>query len=394
MISGDVFDRDELRILWINSGASAKGGAEQYVHSAAAELRRHGVSSSLLYDADSIVDSDFLTPFQAAFPLVDPASQVAALRPDVVFVHQLRDERWIDELAGTGAPVARFFHDHRLCCPREHKYTALGHKTCTRTVGLGCYALCGGLERRNGMVQIRTVASLRRDHRRHDDLAAHVVGSQYMRRHLEAHGFPKRRIHVVPLFASEPTESPRPARRGILFAGALTRGKGVDVLLEAATHLQPRASLTLVGDGPQRGELERETRRLGLTERVRFVGSVSHRELGRHLAEAECVVVPSRSPETFGLVGLEALARGTPVVASAVGGTSEWLRHEENGLAVPSGDPVALAGAIERLLADPAWASELGARGRHLWSNRFRPEHHALRLVRIFADIRASRRAA
>jgi D-inositol-3-phosphate glycosyltransferase len=94
-------------------------------------------------------------------------------------------------------------------------------------------------------------------------------------------------------------------------------------------------------------------------------------------------------PEPFGLVGIEALALGRPVVASTTGGISDWLT-DEVGIGVRAGDPDELAGALHALLSDPDRRRELGAAGRRLVAERFSPERHVQRLLEAYDGARSS----
>ena len=110
-------------------------------------------------------------------------------------------------------------------------------------------------------------------------------------------------------------------------------------------------------------------------------------ELRRLIGRSRIVVVPSRAPETFALVGVEAMAQATPVVATSVGGISEWLENEVTGLTVPSGDIDALAGAIDRLMTDEALCDRLGSAAEQASWQQFTPDVHLARLQRLFSTL-------
>ena len=147
----------------------------------------------------------------------------------------------------------------------------------------------------------------------------------------------------------------------LAFAGRLMAAKALDVALRAV-HRVPGVSLVVVGDGPDRGQLERLTTELGLGGRVRFAGSRSRDDVLRILFAADAAVLSSRW-ENFPHLVVEALAVGTPVIATAVGGVPEVVHDGENGLLVPAGDPDALAAAIERLVGDDELRAALGVCG-------------------------------
>jgi len=140
------------------------------------------------------------------------------------------------------------------------------------------------------------------------------------------------------------------AERVVLFAGKLVPVKGVDILLRAFAALREAGDadrLVIVGDGPLAGALRDEARSLGCEGDVRFAGQVTQPELARWMAAADVFVLPSHD-EGRGLVLLEAMACGTPCVASQVGGIPETL-PAECGRLVPPGDAGALADAIREV---------------------------------------------
>jgi glycosyltransferase involved in cell wall biosynthesis len=157
----------------------------------------------------------------------------------------------------------------------------------------------------------------------------------------------------------------------MLFVGRLVERKGVHVLLDALALLpeEPPIRLEVVGDGPEREALEHRARSLGVAERVHFHGFVSQEELERQLADCDALVLPAvvdakGDVEGLGVVLLEAMSFGKPVIASASGGIPDIVRPSENGLLVPPGDAKALAAAIECLAREPALVRRLGATAR------------------------------
>jgi D-inositol-3-phosphate glycosyltransferase len=138
----------------------------------------------------------------------------------------------------------------------------------------------------------------------------------------------------------------------VLYVGRFDPIKGIDRLLEAVTHLQDHRRLRLViigGDGPDTPEyqnLQRMTRKSGIQNRVTFVGRIEQKHLPPYYSAADVLVVPSYY-ESFGLVGLESLACGTPVVATEVGAMRSILRDGETGQIVAHANPRSLAKAIE-----------------------------------------------
>lgn len=151
----------------------------------------------------------------------------------------------------------------------------------------------------------------------------------------------------------------------VVFQGRLVTTKGVRVLLGAARILisQNRPlDVLLIGDGPERRVLEQSSQEGVLNGHVRFAGRLASEQLEAALSEASLVVVPSLGGEVFGLVVVENMLRGLPVIASDLGAFLEVV--EQGGLSFRTGDPEALAKEIERLLDNPGFAEDLARRGR------------------------------
>src|SRR6266851_1968930 len=136
----------------------------------------------------------------------------------------------------------------------------------------------------------------------------------------------------------------------LLFVGRLVYYKGVEVVLHAIGRV-PGAILTVIGDGVDRARLEEIASKLGISERTRFVGTVSDGELARAFSEADVFVLPSVSrAEAFGLAMAEAMAAGVPAISTSLGTGTDWVNIDgETGLVVTPGSVGALADAIVRL---------------------------------------------
>lgn len=217
--------------------------------------------------------------------------------------------------------------------------------------------------------------------------AAHVLcPSVYLRELAIGWGLEEERVSVLPNPAPAPVElAPREELRARLgfhgptlaFAGRLTAQKSLATALEALARVDGVA-LAIAGDGPESGALRRRAAELGVDGRVRFLGPRPRLAVLELFAAADAAILPS-SWENFPHTVVEALAVGTPVIASDVGGVRELVRDGDNGLLVPAGDGLALAAAVERYVRDPGLQARMRAAAA--------PSVDAYRPERVFARL-------
>lgn len=195
-----------------------------------------------------------------------------------------------------------------------------------------------------------------------------AVPSAYLRELALGWGLAPDRVSVVPNPApAVPEQLSRDAARAALgiegftlgTAGRLTAQKALGDALEALARV-PEARLAVLGDGPERRSLERRAGELGVSDRVRFLGAGSRDDVLALFRAVDAALLTSaweNLPHTL----LEALAAGTPVIATAVGGIPEVVRHGVNGLLVPARDIDALVQAVERVVRDDGLRASLAA---------------------------------
>jgi colanic acid/amylovoran biosynthesis glycosyltransferase len=175
----------------------------------------------------------------------------------------------------------------------------------------------------------------------------------------------------------------------VLCVARLVRHKGHPTLLRALAALGEQGlelEATLVGDGPERGELERLRDELGLQGRVRFAGPLGQDELPAIYRDHDVFCLPTLS-EAVGVVNMEAMASGLPVVCSHLMGVPELVEDGINGLLVTPGREQELAGALRRLAEDPALRTRLGEAGRRTVEERFDAAAEAVKLRDGLAEL-------
>ena len=199
-----------------------------------------------------------------------------------------------------------------------------------------------------------------------------LIGSS---RSLVAH---RAKVAVIP-FGIQPEpwlEIPSAGKEFFLFMGRLVPYKGIEILLEALGKL-PAARLVIAGDGPQKNQLAALIREWGLVGRVDLVGQVSEVRLQELLSHTRALVLPSTDrSETFGLVQLEAMAAGVPVIASDLPtGVSGVGQEGQTGLLVPPGDVQAWSEAMQAMLDDDARAVAMGQAARRYFLAHYTRDH-------------------
>jgi phosphatidyl-myo-inositol dimannoside synthase len=225
------------------------------------------------------------------------------------------------------------------------------------------------------------------------DTANHVAEQQVRRE----------RIRVLPWaldpeFEAIPLDAPQgrlphgyPEGRVILTVGrwlAKERYKGMDTLITALPRLLPKwpeLQLLAVGEGDDRVWLEELAEKNGVNRHIHFLSGLTYEELAACYSACEIFALPSRG-EGFGLVYLEAMARGKPVIGGAHGGAPEVIDDGVTGYLVPHGDTVQLATSIETLLSDPPMAQKMGGRGRQRVERDFKFNVFAKSLKKILRE--------
>jgi glycosyltransferase involved in cell wall biosynthesis len=386
-------------VLIVTPAWSRAGGIATHVAASAAALAAAGFSVEVLV-RDLIAPTDLPgVTVRRAERLLDigtPAGErlgdAATLAPDLVHFHEIEDRDLISAFQPK-APVIVSVHGYSGCSSGVY-YFRPGHE-CSRGHGPGCVPnlLLKGCAHAfdprplpNAYRQTSaSVAALRAA-----DLT--ISYSSAVDRHLQANGIGPRR--VVPLFTTvEPVVAGgHETRRRVMFAGRIVPAKGLATLIEAMRELD--AELVVCGEGWQLPAMRRLADRHGVAGRVHFRGWLDPGQLARELAEASVLALPSLWPEPFGLVGIEALAAGRPVVASATGGVEDWLQDGISGLLHPPGDEKALAAKLRELLGDPARQARMGEAGRLSVAERFTPERHLSGLLEAYEEARIVWRAS
>ena len=361
-----------MRVLFVTDWMSLRGGVEAYVTWVRDALRAGGddvrlLTSSAGSPSDSGADYQaYGTEHPAGQAFLQIANPFAAkrlkgvleeFRPDVVQLHMFALHLSPAIFAPLrSVPTVLFVNDYKPVCPTSWKLLPDG-SICTDPAGVACL--------RNGCTSL---PHWLRDRPRYGlihagvrNVARVLACSQSVQRELAVKGI-ESKVAYLPVppagadFRREPAADPL-----FVYTGRLSDEKGVALLLRAFARLRgrvPAARLRLVGTGRQRPALERLAAELGIEGAVVFRGWVPPEHVEYELADAWALVAPSLHREPLGLVAVEALVRGVPVIASADGGFGETVQHGVSGLLFPNGDEAALVDRLEAIARRQAFPTQ------------------------------------
>lgn len=334
----------EVSVLSTDTRTGATGGDPAYVHR---ELRWH------------LRDGEFQPVGLRARTLMARHNHrvlkrhLAELRPDVVAWWSMGGLTltMLEEVRRRGLPAVAFVHDEWL------GYGRWSDPWLATFTGPRRSRVAPLVERAGIPVSVDFAGA-----------ATYVFVSEFIRRSALSQGLGLRRTSVAHSGIHPDFLDPAPERDWrwrLLYVGRLDPRKGVDTAIEALAHLPPEAHLRIVGGWDRREEerLADLAARRGLAERVSFVGQRERSDLLAEYEGCDAVVFPVRWDEPWGLVPLEAMARGRPVLATGRGGSAEYLRDGENCLRFDADDAPALAAALRRLATDHLLRSRLRAGG-------------------------------
>jgi glycosyltransferase involved in cell wall biosynthesis len=221
-----------------------------------------------------------------------------------------------------------------------------------------------------------------------------IAPSEEARQRFLAAGFGEDQVVKIPYFCPLPVrDEPRrtPDTPTVTFLGRASYNKGWEVFIAAVGKLPDGVHGLLVGNFSEgdRREIKRLAESAGCEQRLEIEGWVGRDAIHGIFERTTVLAFPSLWPETLGIVGLEAMANGAPVVASDVGGVREWLIDGETGYLAKPGDAKGLAGKLSSILQSEDCGNKLGIRGMELVKNKFAPARHLERLLEVYSGVSA-----
>ena len=393
-----------MKILLVNDYGTPDGGAEIQMYRLRQLLRERGHDARLLTTAmespgvKNTADYKCMGTKSSLRILLQTANPWAyyklrevlrEFKPDMVHV-----KMFLTQMSPLILPLLRdvpsVYHVawYRPICPTGTKMLPNGSR-CDFRAGPACYRE-GCLPARDWiplMLQLRLFRAWR------GAFGSIMANSDWVRKRLEEEGIEPVEVlrYGIEIRRGETVLSEAPTA---VFAGRLVKEKGVDVLLRAfakASGRVPGSRLVIAGDGPERKNLEALASRLNLTPSVRFAGYLQQEEMNDALKGAWVQVIPSLWDEPFGIVAIEAMARGASVVASSSGGLGEIIEPGVDGFLVPPGDADVLSEKLTALLTDKNLAASMASSARKAASGRFSEEAFLRQLLGIYDSVLAAK---
>lgn len=400
-----------MKVLHINQYLIRKGGVETYLLGLLPLLAEQGIDQRAVYaegDATAFAGSYRVPEIgEARFGAHDAVRRklrdvLEQERPDVIHVHNIHNVAALETCLEYG-PTVLHTHDHRWICPASSFFHRRTQEVCGRVCGVGCLVVTA----RKHCVTPRPKYAAYYTYRgkwamRNADRFAHVVApcADAKARLMQA-GFEDHRVGVLPYFCPlEPLAAPRPVpeRTQITYIGRIASNKGHEFFVRALGELPPDVRGVMVGSFTD--ETEKEVMRLateaGCADRLELRKWASREEILEILDATSVFIFPSLWPETLGIVGIEALSRGVPVVGSDLGGVREWLYHRENGMLVSPKSASQIRDAVLELTASKETLLAFGAHALSTIRQKFMPSQHVGALLGVYekAAHKAVRRAA
>lgn len=390
-----------MKIVHLNDHYEHVGGAETILFNWLDALEERGMINVIVHQHPSSVHESHRRSYQIPALGEIASEQRRAVadrfreilkeeRPDLIHIHDIGNPD-IAEVSLGFAPTVQTAFNHSFHCPGGDKYLPLLGRICERPFGAGCL-MSAFITHCNSVRPHVLLTSYRRSHRMLKQARGLVflAFSRYQAECFIQSGCPSQFVKVLPPFAVLPDWPPHKqtgtGQNTLLFAGRLVPQKGLDILLKSLKHLKSSFHLMIAGDGPDRGRAKRLAAELGLEKHIEFLGWLPKETLHEHYQQATVVIVPAVWPEPFGMVGIEAMSYGKPVVAFRVGGIPEWLEEGGTGFLIEPYEVKTMAEKIDYLLENPDIARGMGMMGRKKVEAEFNKGKHMTGLLSIYRE--------
>ena len=301
------------------------------------------------------------------FPLISPAAYSAARHEHIPVVQSLHNYRLI-------CPKAQFVRNGKvceLCLGKRFSWPAIVHS---------CY--------RNNRSATAVVASMLAYHWASGtwsrSVDKYIALTEFSRRKFIEGGLPEAKIEVKPNFVRHDPGLGSGEGGYAVFVGRLSPEKGVETLIQGWQRLGSKVPLKIVGDGPMADQVRSAADN---DPAIEWLGRKSHEEVLEIVGDAHCLVFSSDWYETFGLVTVEAYAKGTPVIASNLGAMRELIDHGRTGLHFEPANPDDLAAKVNQLWANPQGRLRMREEARAEFEAKYTRDRNYEMLIRLYEQV-------
>jgi glycosyltransferase involved in cell wall biosynthesis len=400
-----------MKILYMNSFSTINGGAERLLYDTSIELLDRGHEIALVianddrrannpevwprainryylpelilpvYDRNAYNKHRHASAYQSTIRYLQDILDIES--PDVIHVHNFPS---LEIFKGINAvpPLVRTVHSFETLCETHLKLLPDG-SICNFPKGSSCRTVCG-FDDCFRSVRVRCENRFSKIR-----FSRFIAISTYIQKVLIDNQFPTEKIRVLPNFTRmKPTVAEIAEENRVLYVGRMTPEKGLLQLIRAMQRMHQKPVLTIIGRDGILGQTSfqdavvRELASSGIQAEIQpwMVGE----ELSRNYARSKVVAVSSVWPEPFGLVGIEAMLHGKPVVAFDVGGVRDWLQHEKTGYVVPQADLDQYAVRMDQLISDDKLRHEMGDTARRCARAQFTSQRYIYELLGIYME--------
>ncbi len=390
-----------MRILHLNQHLAAKGGVETYLLAALPLLQQQGVRCILGYaEGDPALWPDNIALPALGKVRANVAEQeqlrvtIQATGADIIHVHNIQNADLLSTCMET-LPTVLTNHDYRWLCPANTFFFKRSRQVCSKPCGdLSCFTTtlrrhCLTPRPQYALFFYRRIRQMTNSHQ----LLSHTIApSPVAAERLMKAGWKQEQITVLPYFCPLPVRTeprPLPARPTISFVGRIAPNKGQDYFIQALGQLPSEWQGIMAGDidAAVTEHLQQLAIEYGCANRLELRPWAKREEVLQIMDDSTIFVFPSLWQETLGIVALEALSRGVPVVASDITGVGHWLEKGACGRVVPAGNGTAIAEAVQDLSRTPQQLLAAGAAGIKLIAQGFTPEYHLRELISLYRKI-------
>jgi glycosyltransferase involved in cell wall biosynthesis len=401
-----------MRILFLNSYQAVHGGAERLLYDTSAELAARGHKVSII-----VAHDDRRSPNPEMWPARINRYHVPELmiphtdrynynrlrntpqyrdtirylqdildieEPDLIHVHNFPRIEVLNEVR-VKVPVVRTIHSYENLCGNHLKRFPDG-SICTRKLGPACESNCGVTETFKAM-RVRAENRMMRN-----EFKKLIAISSYIKEVLVANDFPPAKIAVLNNFTRlYPKPLNVPEENIVLYAGRLTPEKGLLELVESISLTKTHPKLLVAGKDAVLGRSNYQKTVLEAAASrgvdIEFLDWCAGDDLRRAYQRAKVVAFSSIWPEPFGLVGIEAMMQGKPVVGFDCGGVRDWLQHGKTGFLVPMMDVRQYAFCLDQLILNDGLRLLMGSEAQGCALEKFTADAHINGLLDIYTEV-------